>query len=176
MTKTKKAKIAPPEIVVFRKVAAFFENDKLIEKVDFNRNKFQIKLYAKTEDKAIALEQILKNKLSFGGYDIAIDIYLPNGKKYAVDRNGNHGEAFAFCDQFEVAFKGNPFVKKVMTGEDAAGNIIYYVLTKNVGVQYASEDTYNPWGMSSVLAQDLLKELICYSEENYVFVTTFFKT
>ena len=151
--------LASPWVILYRKIESFFNKDQEV-KVVLNDNVVPcIKLYVSDSDKAIALEKLLPNSVTFGNVECFINVCPPNIDEFDIET------------LYKKAFDGNEaisFIDKIE--EDSMHDGLYVVFNPEV-VQYIDDNIGDYYGIESVLYQDIAKEIFNPRDNGIKFCT-----
>ena len=142
----------------FRKLEAFFAEDPGVKVLLDNKNA-AIKLLVEDGTKAVALEALLPDEMTFGNATVKV-IVVPANPKLAAGK----------IDLVAEAFEGNGAVVGIYSIDRIFSNTMNYVVFKPKVVQYFNDDLSDAHGIRSTLYQDLAKEL--FGEDGGVFFCT----
>ena len=142
----------------FRKLEAFFAEDPGVKVLLDNKNA-AIKLMVEDGTKAVALEALLPDEMTFGNVTVKV-IVVPANPKLATGK----------IDLVAEAFEGNGAVVGIYSVDRIFSNTMNYVVFKPKVVQYFNDDLSDAHGIRSTLYQDLAKEL--FGEDGGVFFCT----
>ena len=158
-------KILPPWTIVIRKIEALFDGDPQIAcNTDFSGEHPTIVLACNNGDKIAALEQILPDKISFGGVDLKITIDgRPSNRTFKTKK-----------ELFETAFSKNPAFAYAVSPVDEGYNwfAMTYVVFKNCVVQIFADNLNDCHGLISTLYQDIANEILTGPGAEGVFFNT----
>lgn len=138
-------KLQSPWVSYARKINALFEKDPEVA-VDWNDATMELKLYVDSQEKAEALDKLLKHEIEFGNVKMTVTVIPAN----IVDRT--------MMNLFETAFKGNPAVSYTKS-IDAMGFSSGYIVFKPEVVQYFNDDLTDINGLASTLYEDLANDV-----------------
>lgn len=158
-------KILPPWTIVIRKVEALFDGDPQIAcNTDFSGSHPAIVLACNNGDKVAALQQILPDKINFGGVDLNI----------AVDGTPSNRTFKNKKELFETAFSKNPAFAYAVSPVDEGYNwfAMTYVVFKNCVVQVFADNLNDCHGVISTLYQDIANEILTGPGAEGVFFNT----
>lgn len=154
-----KFNLSAPWVSYYHQIQAMFGPDPEIH-IIYDEDEQELELYVDDELKAEALSELLPTEKTWGETTLKITIYPANeleGKfrqihpkllyTYAFEGNSNYG----YCIHIDTIF---------------ANGITYIVFTNKV-IQYYNDNLGDVHGLTSVLAQDLAKELFNTPEGVY---------
>ena len=150
--------LVSPWVQYFRKLEAFFAEDPGVKVLLDNKN-VAIKLLVEDGTKAVALEALLPDEVTFGNVTVKV-IVVPANPKLAAGK----------IDLVAEAFEGNGAVAGIYSVDRIFSNTMNYVVFKPKVVQYFNDDLSDAHGIRSTLYQDLAKEL--FGEDGGVFFCT----
>lgn len=146
-------KILAPWVIVERKFEALFDGDPQIAcNVDYSSTAPAIVLACNNGDKVTALQQILPEKITFGGVTLKVVVDgTPSNRAFANKK-----------ELFEVAFKDNPAFAYAVSPVDDGYNwfSMVYVVFNNTVVQFFADNLNDCHGIISTLYQDIAAELL----------------
>lgn len=158
-------KILPPWSIVIRKFEALFDGDPQIAcNTNFSGSNPAIILACNNGDKITALQQILPEKITFGGVTL----------KVAVDGTPSNRAFTNKKELFETAFSGNPAFAYAVSPVDDGYNwfSMVYVVFNNTVVQFFADNLNDCHGIISTLYQDIATELLTGPAVQGVFFNT----
>ena len=172
--------LAAPWIRHYRKVQKLFERDRSIS-VLFDTDDVAIKLYVDDEDKAAALDEIIKSKIIFGNVTLTVDVILPNDSVRAKKVRArvpytNHYRAtcepviITNEDIYLRALSGNRAFDGMEYAYGPGGTVFRYVVFRPEVVQYFCDDISSYNGCTSTLYESIAKDV--FEEETGVFFCT----
>jgi len=142
-------KISPPWITYINKLQAMFDGDPEIAfNIDYSNLK--VVLATNNSEKAAALLLLLPQQKLFGNIILTID----------VDCAKISNRAFVTAKElFEVAFSKNPALSRVVVPENTWYVPFTYVMFTKCVVQFFNDQLDSPYGIMSVLLQDIAEEI-----------------
>ena len=150
-----KLEISSPWVTYVRQIKLLFGQDPAI-KITFDENNLNLKLYVSGEKKAIAIEELLPDKIVFGNVVLTISV-IPIDVRMLKQ----------VSKVFEAAFEGNPIFKEVVNVNGISSNDSTYVIFKNKVAQYWNDNLCDPNGLCSTLYQDVAKEVLTKLNDVY---------
>lgn len=138
-------------------ITALFDKDPEVA-IDYSEENKVLKLYVDSQEKAAALEQLLKPEVDFGNVKLSIEIIPAN----LTDRS--------VMNLFETAFKGNQAVSYTRSIE-AMGWSAGYIVFKPEIVQYFNDDLSDINGIESTLYEDIAKRVFADNHDGVFFCT-----
>lgn len=154
--------LSPPWNTRVDEITALFKNDPEIHVV-YNEEKYDLKLYVDSANKAAALTQLLPEEYEFGNVVLTVEVIPANHKLGAMHFNSNE-------QLFEYAFQGNEALSFTKTIEGIFSNNLTYVVFKNEVVQYFNDNLADIYGMCSTLYQEIAKNV--FGETEGIFFCT----
>ena len=146
-------KVSPPWITFIHKVEALFDGDPQIAcNVNTSSANPSIILACNNGDKVAALQQILPDKIEFGGVTLTVGVDgVPSNRAFTSKR-----------ELFETAFAKNPaFAYAISPVEDGYNWFaMTYVVFKNCVVQFFNDNLNDVHGIVSTLYQDIADEIL----------------
>lgn len=140
-----RVRICPPWFDFKSKIEALFGSDPDI-KIETDEEDLIIRLYVKGTEKADALTQLLPKQVEFGGVLLYISV---------IPANDEDNSPAAL---FKKAFDGNPAVS-CLASVEAHGGTLNYLMFRNCVVQFWNDNLADPYGNSSMLYEDIAKEI-----------------
>lgn len=140
--------ISSPWVVYYRKVEAFFKNDKDV-RVVYNNDTRSLKLFIDNVKKAAALSGLLPTKKRFGRVDLKIAVIPANVEEFSNDDD---------CDILE-AFENNEAVSFIRKVSGIFAKELVYVVFKKEVVQYFTDDLSDYYGIHSTLYEDIARDI-----------------
>ena len=141
--------LSSPWALYAKKLETFFAEDPDISvEYDDKKSSDVVTIRVDNQDKYYALTQLLKTEIAFGKDTFKIDICPANFK--TTDK----------LSLFKMAFKDNPVVKSISSGQSVDFyNVFYYILFRNEVVKYWSDNLGDPNGNSFTLFENLADEI-----------------
>ena len=159
-------KILSPWYELYNEVTAMFKEDKDIKIIFDDSEEKRIKLYVADDNKAAALEKLLKHEYKFGNVVAHVDVVPANAHPYGIIVD----DIMESAELYEYAFKDNPVLQTIGVVRGVLGmDIVYVVFAKEV-VQYFNDDLSDAYGQRSTLYQEIAKDL--FVEEAGLFFCT----
>lgn len=145
------ATLQSPWVLFANKVRELFKLDPKVEKMTWNDDTLELKIYVNDEVKAAALSHILPSKRAFGKNVVKI---------FVIPANVNSTEKTYCPEVLKLAFDGNPLFKEVITLDHVFDtNPVAFLMFNNQVVQYFSDNLSHPYGITSCLAEDLARDV-----------------
>lgn len=158
-------KILPPWSIVMHEFEAMFDGDPQIAcNCNWSGGAPSITLACNNGDKVAALQQILPDKINFGGVDLNVAIDgVPSNKAFTSK-----------VELFDTAFKGNPaYAYSVCPAEEGYQWIaLTYVVFNNCVVQFNADNLNDCHGVISTLYQTIADEILTGSATDGVCYNT----
>jgi len=153
-----KLKLSAPWYIYVRELRVLFGKDPGINIV-FDEDNLEVKLYVEDPEKAEAISQLLPCEQIFGAVSLKISV-VP----------GNNLTGAGRAALYSTAFKGNPIFSHCSEFQGLYNQPITHVVFKKEIAQYFSDDLGTEQGITSVLYQDVARDLIgldgvCFSTE-----------
>jgi hypothetical protein len=145
-------KLAPPWMIYFRKLEAFFKED---PDVNLKLDDFVIKVYVNGEKKADALRELLPLSKSFGNIKFNVNVIPAN----PLDMSK--------ISVLQKALEGNEALSRIETVSGVSSNDFNFVVFQPKVVQYYNDDLSDINGLCSTLYQDLAKDIFGESDGIY---------
>ena len=142
-----KPKLSPPWITYYREVEALFKNDPKV-KVSFDEGAMELKLYVEGSIKAVALGQLMNQRVTFGNVELKILVVPANLQSSDDD-----------LELMKIAFDGNDALKYIKTVETLFGPRHYAVFKKDV-VQFYNDNMEDLHGVTSKLYADVALDVL----------------
>ena len=120
----------------------------------------QIKLMVDGPVKADALTQILPESMNFGGVEVKITVVPANDGEQSIG------------SLYRAAFNGNPAVHDILTVKDFTGTDVTYVEFAKKIVQFCNDNIGSPAGVSSMLYEDIARDVLGDKNLGVFFSTT----
>lgn len=136
-------KLSSPWVTYKNEIKAMFEGDPNI-RIQYDEDKYEIRLYVDKQSKYDALEKILKHEQTFGNVTLKITVIPPND----VD----------ILDVFDDAFVGNEALQYTLPIESPLGTH-RFVVFKNEVVQFFNDQLDDLNGNKSTLFQEIAKDI-----------------
>lgn len=149
--------LSSPWVLYYHELAAFFEEDPDVS-VNFDEDKYIIRLFVNGDEKAEALTQLLPKEKQFGKVTLTIEVY--SDKVFGSSK----------MELFRKAFEGNTAVSYMKTVDGLYNNELNFIVFVNKVVQYFTDDLGDINHVRSTLYQDIAKEL--FGEHEGVFYCT----
>lgn len=146
-------KLAPPWIIYYNKLAAFFRNDDTV-RVIYDEENYEIKLFCKNSDVADALTYILPAEQEFGNITLKVTVVPANGVKVYT-----RSTPVDLYDVYRTAFMYNDSVADVVPVTGIMSNPIVYVIFEPEIVQYWTDDLSDAHGLNTTLMQDIARDI-----------------
>ena len=162
-----RVKLASPWVIYYEQVKALFGDDPDVV-IYYDDDAMELSLYVDSSLKASALEQLFPTEKQWGDTILSIRVVPGNQQSKLITVQYRVNEPFETCDLMYYALCDNPHFKDVIH-LDAMFNI-NYVVFKNEVIQYYSDNLGDPHGLTSILAQDIAKEI--FETPNGVFYCT----
>ena len=143
-----KLKLSAPWYIYVRELRVLFGKDPGINIV-FDEDNLEVKLYVEDPEKAEAISQLLPCEKIFGAVSLKITV-VP----------GNNLAGISRATLFSTAFKGNPIYSHCSEFQGLYNQPITHVVFKKEVAQYYSDDLGTEQGITSVLYQDVARDLI----------------
>ena len=140
-----KVSLSAPWVTFVHEIDALFEMDPEIQ-TQYDNEENVYKLFVDNSKKAEALSQLLPTEKSFGNITLKIEVIPSN-----LEMNGP--------ELIEEAFKGNPILSFVKTGNTPFGTVSYAVFQKKVA-QFFNDQMDDLYGNKSMLYQDIAKDVL----------------
>lgn len=157
-----KLKLAAPWTTYYRQIQAMFKNDEQV-RVIFDENEIKIKLYVDNSQKALALERLLPESVTFGNVTLNICVIPANIDDKVVEISSD-------IEAVKQALEGNEAVAQFYPIEGIFSNRMLYVAFKKEVVQFFNDDLSDIRGMCSTLYANIANEL--FGRINGVFFCT----
>ena len=161
-------KILSPWYTLYNEVKAMFAQDRDIRVIfDDETEVKRIKLYVADNNKAAALDKLMKHEYNFGNVVVYVDIIPANtaAAETIIDTDD-----FTTAELYEIAFADNPALVTVGVVHGILGFDMVYVIFKKEVVQYYNDDLSDAFGQRSTLYQEIAKELFA-AEDGLFFCT-----
>lgn len=158
-------KLLPPWSIFIRKVEALFDGDPQIAcNTNWGSSAPSIVLACNNGDKVAALQQILPDKIEYGGVTLTI----------AIDGTPSNRAFTSKVDLFDTAFHNNPaYAYSMCPCEDGYQWIsATYVVFKNHVVQFFADNLNDCHGVISTLYQDIASEVLTGPATSGVYYNT----
>ena len=146
--------LASPWVLYYQKVKALFGEDPDIHIVLDDRE-MELKIYVDGEDKAGALEKILPSEQNWGNISFKT-VVIPTSK---FSLTLDYPKLTSWENIFTTIFYTNPHFSHCVYADRVLSNGLTYVVFKNEVIQYYSDDLGDVNGITSVLAEDLARQL-----------------
>ena len=147
--------LASPWILYYQKMKALFGEDPDIHIV-LDDKEMELKIYIDGEDKAEALEKILPNEQSWGDISLKTVVIPANKEGYMCVK---YPKLTSWENIFRTVFHTNPHFSHCVYVDGIFNNGLTYVIFENEVIQYYSDDLGDVNGITSVLAEDLARQL-----------------
>lgn len=156
----KKAKLANPVTSLANKISTLFEGDSSISP-KFYFNKSTLRIICDKQDVAIALASICKSHFDLGNLFLDIQfLYLDSkGRKKQVKDVQTITDPAKFTEAFVTAFCNCETYGGIVEVEDPFGTTWHYLLGSKHVCQFDNDDTRNPWGVTTCLAEEIFYDL-----------------
>jgi len=143
-----KIHLSAPWVTLYREFEAMFGEDPDIklEYVAGDGNDPIIKMYVDGQDKAAAIEQLLKPTHDFGGVSVSVEVIPANIPQTKAGL-------------YRQAFEGNPAFSFAATAEGIFTNPVTYVVFKNKVVQFWNDDLGDVNGNETTLFECIAPNL-----------------
>lgn len=145
--------LVSPWIEYYHKMKAMFEGDSRI-RIVFDDDMMELKFYV-ANHLVEALEKLIPSEMKWGD-TILTNIIIPTNKQSVYILNENRPPKEDFCDLFCC----NPHFSDVIYIDTIFSNGITYVIFKKEVIQYYSDNLSDAHGVTSVLMEDLARELL----------------
>jgi hypothetical protein len=146
-TAANKTKLSPPWITYYREVESLFKNDPKV-KVLFDEGAMELKLFVEGSIKAMALERLMTQRVTFGNVELKITV-IPENLQSADDD----------LELIKIAFDGNDALKYTKTVETLFGPQRYAVFKKDIA-QFYNDNTADLHGVTSMLYADIALDVL----------------
>ena len=153
--------LVPPTSAMAAKITALFEGDGDVFTI-FNYEKSQMKIFVKGIEKADAINLLINHKFKFGEQTLTITIVsvAENGKVEELEPPDYDLSLEGMFNLFQIAFKGNPYVKGYQKIHDPFFSCDYYIiLTSREACRIKDDNASSPKGYTCELACDIMKEI-----------------
>lgn len=159
----KPVKLANPVTGLANKIASFFVGDDEIHTA-FNFDKATLRIYFDNQVRARAFAGVAVTDFELGKLSLHVDImYLPNvnSPKYRKLVNVKKiTDVKEKAEAINIAFRGCPSYAGYANATDPFGTEWYFILGDTMCCQFENDDAQNPWGLTSVLPEEIIKEII----------------
>lgn len=146
-TAANKTKLSPPWITYCREVEALFKNDPKV-KISFDEGAMELKLFVEGNIKAMALERLMTQRLTFGNVELKITV-IPANLQSADDD----------LELIKIAFDGNDALKYTKAIDTPFGPRRYAVFKKDI-VQFYNDNMMDLHGVTSMLYADIALDVL----------------
>ena len=157
-------KLSSPWVIFYREVNAMFEHDDEIH-VLFDEDANEIKLFVDNATKADALTRLLPTVKQFGNVELKLTVIPADGGKPQFEMDN-----LDIDELFELAFEGNEAYCFSETIHGIIMNNVTYVIWKKEVVQYFTDNIGDYHGITSILYQDIARDIF-YNLEGVYFCT-----
>lgn len=147
-TNSKELNLSAPWFTHCRKLEVLFKDDPNVT-VEFDQEKFEIRLLVNGQEKADALDKILVHEIPVGTAKPLSIVVVPANRDLGPE------------DTFRKAFEGNPvlsYVVKVPTLFPSSNDYVYCVFRNQVA-QYWNDDLNDPHGLTSTLHEQIARDV-----------------
>ena len=142
-----KLELLSPWMIHAKKVHALFGEDPDISMTyQDDGTSPRVKIFVKNPIKATCIDKIIKHEIIFGNITLYVDV-IPSNEAISVDQ------------LFRMAFVGNPLFSEFVSESTPFGTVNYTIFNPQI-IQYLSDDTSDVYGLDSVLAEDLAREVL----------------
>lgn len=151
--------LSAPWVLFYHEVEAFFKGDPDVC-VIFDDEKMELKLYVNVDDKAMAIEELMPESMTYGSTELKIIVVPSNENTYIF--NVSKGMALLRGDRlalFNAALMGNQAFEFVREVSGVFSNPLYYVVFRKEVVQYFTDDLGDINGVRSTLYQEIAKDI-----------------
>lgn len=157
--------LVSPWFEYYHKMKALFGEDPDINIV-FDDELMELKFYVGSPLKAEVLEKFICPVVKWG--DVVLNnIIIPGNREYYKYVTG---EEMPVHEMLYYLFSGNPHFADILYIDTIFSNGITYVMFKKEVIQYYTDDLGDPHGITSILMEDLAKELL-NSQEGVFYCT-----
>lgn len=146
MNENTNVKLSSPWDIFVKQLKELFKYDPDIKVLYTDEEPYKIDILVDSEDKYIALTQLMPPEKEFGNVKIQINIVPSNKEK--TDR-----------ELFETLFKENPVFSKVVSSKLPTGEEIGFVLFQPWVAQYYADNLRDPYGNNNELYADIAREV-----------------
>lgn len=146
--------LASPWVLYYQKVKALFGEDPDIHIV-LDDEEMELKIYVEGEDRAEALEKIFSNEQSWGDISLKTVVVPANTTRVGLF----YPKLTSWENIFKTAFYYNPHFSHCVYVDGILSNGLTYVIFRNEVIQYYSDDLGDVNGITSILAEDLARQL-----------------
>ena len=147
--------LVSPWIEYYHKMKAMFEDDSRI-RIVFDDDAMELRFYAETDYLLDTLEKLIPSGKIWGDVTLTNVIIPPNDKNLRI----THCKEQSPSDLFTELFYNNPHFLDVFYINTILSNGITYVVFKKEVIQYYSDNLSDAHGVTSVLMEDLARELL----------------
>lgn len=147
--------LVSPWIEYYHKMKAMFEDDPRI-RIVFDDDMMELRFYAVTDYLIDALEKFIPSEMSWGEVTLTNIIVPPNNKNVRI----THCKEQPPSDWLAELFCHNPHFSEAFYVDSIFSNGITYVIFKKEVIQYYSDNLSDAHGVTSVLMEDLARELL----------------
>lgn len=144
---TAKPKLSPPWVTYYHEVESLFKNDPKV-KISFDEGAMELKLFVEGSIKAMALERLMTQLVTFGNVELKITV-IPANLQSADDD----------LELIKIAFDGNDALKYTKTVETLFGPQRYAVFKKDIS-QFYNDNTADLHGVTSMLYADIALDVL----------------
>lgn len=147
--------LASPWCIYVEKLHAFFDDDEDIQIDDDitkepGTNLYEIGIKVFNHRKFEALHKLLPEKVEFGNIELQIYIY---------DMENQDEDKIDYEQLFYDLFEDNDIFDEFIQCVDYTGTVHNFAIFNPVAVQFYSDDIGDPYGNTTMLAQDVAKDI-----------------
>lgn len=145
-----------PWMAFYKQINALFEKDPEVH-VIFDEEKYTINLYVDDACKAAALDRLLVKEKEFGNIVVKVNVLPANIEDFAGFRSERY--TMSNASWFDMAFEYNPIYAFAIGVDSPLAPKFTFVVFKREVLQYYSDNLWDYYGVTSMLAQDIAREV-----------------
>ena len=162
--------LSSPWVLTYKKIRAMFAEDKQVT-VLYNDEEKKIQLFVDSDEKASALDILLRHEYDFGNVKLTVEVIPQNGVTWSFDdKNTKMLRSNDFNSMFNQAMYENAvFCFTYETAKTVLGGMLYVVFTPTP-VQIYTDDLGCWQGYKTMLFEDIARDI--FVERSGVFFST----